>query len=185
MEICKHCGKEFRNYRQLNGHMRMHGKSNGGFSVSRKWPSSKKKEPRLFRCLNCDKEKTWLPSCYNKYCGPKCQHEYQFKTIHIPSILKGEKTADSGSVLRKYIIETCGEKCALCNLGIEWNGSALTLQLDHIDGDSDNNFPDNLRLLCPNCHSQTPTWGSKKRIKLKKDKRNSLRRKRYYEIKNS
>jgi hypothetical protein len=35
------------------------------------------------------------------------------------------------------------------------------LQLDHIDGDSDNNYPKNLRLLCPNCHAQTENFGSK------------------------
>ena len=36
----------------------------------------------------------------------------------------------------------------------------LSLQLDHIDGDSDNNKLHNLRLLCPNCHSQTSTFGN-------------------------
>ena len=61
-------------------------------------------------------------------------------------------------VLREQIVEY---KCAICeNIGI-WLNQPLTLQLDHIDGDSTNHSDDNLRFLCPNCHTQTPTWGSK------------------------
>ena len=40
----------------------------------------------------------------------------------------------------------------------EWNEKSITLELDHIDGDRYNNNFDNLRILCPNCHSQTPTF---------------------------
>lgn len=50
------------------------------------------------------------------------------------------------------------ELCSECQIGPEWNGRPLTLQLDHIDGDSSNNILDNLRYLCPNCHSQTDTF---------------------------
>jgi len=52
--------------------------------------------------------------------------------------------------------------CSICGIGPEWNGQDLTLQLDHIDGDHRNNLLQNLRLLCPNCHSQTPTFAGKK-----------------------
>jgi hypothetical protein len=48
--------------------------------------------------------------------------------------------------------------CALCGCGPEWRGQALTLMVDHIDGDWLNNLLENLRYLCPNCHSQTSTW---------------------------
>lgn len=51
--------------------------------------------------------------------------------------------------------------CACCNNIGEWNGQQLSLQLDHIDGDSNNNELTNLRWLCPNCHTQTSTYGSK------------------------
>ena len=54
----------------------------------------------------------------------------------------------------------------------------LSLQIDHIDGNCENNKPDNLRLLCPNCHTQTDTWGIKNknigRRKLKNNITNSL-----------
>jgi 5-methylcytosine-specific restriction endonuclease McrA len=50
-----------------------------------------------------------------------------------------------------------GHRCESCN-NTEWLGNPITIELDHIDGDRHNNVKDNLRLLCPNCHSQTKTW---------------------------
>lgn len=52
-------------------------------------------------------------------------------------------------------------QCAGCNNEGMWNGSKLRLTVDHIDGISDNNEVTNLRYLCPNCHSQTETFGGK------------------------
>jgi Zn finger protein HypA/HybF involved in hydrogenase expression len=50
------------------------------------------------------------------------------------------------------------KECDICKLGSTWNDKPLTLQLDHINGDHYDNSFDNLRLLCPNCHSQTDTF---------------------------
>lgn len=50
------------------------------------------------------------------------------------------------------------ESCSECGVGPVWNGTALTLQLDHINGVSTDHRLDNLRILCPNCHSQTETY---------------------------
>lgn len=56
--------------------------------------------------------------------------------------------------------DTC-LKCGITN----WNNIRLTLQLDHIDGNRHNNIRENLRCLCPNCHSQTPTYSNKRNYK--------------------
>jgi hypothetical protein len=52
-------------------------------------------------------------------------------------------------------------KCTHCGI-FEWNKKDISLQLDHIDGNNHNHKLENLRLLCPNCHSQTDTWCGKK-----------------------
>lgn len=51
--------------------------------------------------------------------------------------------------------------CSICKMGDTWNNKKLTLQLDHINGVSDDNRLENLRFLCPNCHSQTKTFAAK------------------------
>ena len=50
-----------------------------------------------------------------------------------------------------------------------WNGKELKLELDHINGVSGDNRPENLRFLCPNCHSQQPTRGGGNRGKVEQD----------------
>lgn len=54
------------------------------------------------------------------------------------------------------------DKCEICGQLPEWNGQPLVLQLDHINGDHYDNRIDNLRIVCPNCHTQTDTFGTKK-----------------------
>lgn len=74
-----------------------------------------------------------------------------------------------GIVRRRIISENLLEyKCALCGIS-EWNGEELSLELDHINGVNNDNRIENLRFLCPNCHSQTSTYGAKNQ-KLQKPK---------------
>ena len=57
-------------------------------------------------------------------------------------------------------------KCLICDNRGEWLNNKLVLQLDHINGKNDDNRIENLRLLCPNCHSQTSTFsGNNQKIK--------------------
>ena len=69
----------------------------------------------------------------------------------------------TSSGMRKRLLEQglLKEVCGICGIGKVWNGKPLTLQLDHIDGNNDNNTLENVRLLCPNCHSQTHTFAGK------------------------
>jgi hypothetical protein len=50
------------------------------------------------------------------------------------------------------------EQCADCEVGPEWLGKPMTLEIDHINGDWSDDREENLRLLCPNCHAITSTW---------------------------
>ena len=120
-------------------------------------------------CLACSKklENNWQ----EKYCSNSCQQEYRYQTVIKFKITLGQ--INSVSSQKRYITEEKGYKCAECQVGNEYNSKKLTLQLDHIDGNSDNNLPVNLRLLCPNCHSQTPNFCSLNKIK-------DTRRNRYF-----
>ncbi|HVA33375.1 MAG TPA: HNH endonuclease, partial [Candidatus Baltobacteraceae bacterium] len=53
-------------------------------------------------------------------------------------------------------------RCQACGLE-EWLGRPLSIHIDHINGDRLDHRLDNLRMLCPNCHSQTDTYGAKNR----------------------
>lgn len=67
--------------------------------------------------------------------------------------------------LRKIMVKDMGIKheCSLCGIS-NWIGIEITLHVDHISGDCYDDSPENLRFLCPNCHSQTETFGRGKPI---------------------
>jgi len=93
---------------------------------------------------------------------------YKFfgKLIPLDKILKGEYPTFPTNHLRVRLIKEGikQEKCEICGI-TDWNNKKISFHLDHIDGDNTNHKLDNLRILCPNCHTQTDTYGSKKRSK--------------------
>lgn len=60
-------------------------------------------------------------------------------------------------LIREKILEY---KCSICGI-TDWNKQPIALQIDHINGIHNDNRLGNLRLLCPNCHSQTSTYAGK------------------------
>lgn len=103
-------------------------------------------------CLNCETEFNYSPSQSGGiYCSNKCQGEH---TI-LKRFTNGSKWNQR---MRNYLLKTKEYYCNVCHI-FEYNGKPITLQVDHIDGDRKNNTLENLRFICPNCHSQTKTWG--------------------------
>ena len=111
---------------------------------------------------------------YCNLCGKLLSRDSKGELCHNCRVLKNREdtinhwllTGDTGcgvattlrNAIRDYIMDTQYHKCSICGIDDNWNGKPLKFILDHIDGDASNNFQDNLRLICPNCDSQFPTF---------------------------
>ena len=72
-------------------------------------------------------------------------------------------------LLRAGLLENRCEECGLT----EWQGKPLIVHIDHVNGIKNDHRLENLRMLCPNCHSQTETYGGKKHRSRQSDKQHS------------
>jgi len=110
-----------------------------------------------FNCLNCDKEHNFKGYSYtNKYCNNQCQQDFEYKA----AIKNWEIITPGKSRIKRYLAELFGNKCSICNIQT-WCNKEIIFELEHRDGNSENNNADNLCLICPNCHSQTSTYKNK------------------------
>ena len=128
---------------------------------------------KTYNCINCGTEKLFLYSKTNKYCDNKCQQDYQYKK-YIAEWKQGLQDGRKGKLqtsgyIHRFILDKQDRKCAGCSIDT-WCDSPITLELDHINGNSADNAEENLRCLCPNCHSQTSTYRAKNKGNGRKER---------------
>lgn len=163
--FCQYCGKQ------------LDSKSSQIKFCSNRCAAKAFNEPRKIKkfCPVCDEV---VKNGAKTYCSYKCGIEHSFNERVFNWIEKTIIYRNSSDWMKRYILKEQDNKCFICSLSNEWNGSNLVFILDHIDGNSENNFRDNLRCVCPNCDSQLPTYKSKN-----KGNGRFSRRKRYKERK--
>jgi 5-methylcytosine-specific restriction endonuclease McrA len=120
-------------------------------------------------CKNCGKSFDLLDKKKAKYmqgriyCSLKCQHEDQYKqniSDWLSKKITGKKSDGRPSdFVRRYLLEETNYKCSECG----WSkpnpvNGIIYLEVDHIDGSRENGYRENLRVLCPNCHTLTDTY---------------------------
>ena len=110
----------------------------------------------MTKCAHCSKEVT---TRYNKFCNSQCAGQFK-NAKRKREWYSGAATNIQRSTMKLYITEDRGYKCECCGIS-DYMGKPLSLQLDHIDGNPSNHTPTNVRLICPNCHSQQDNWGAK------------------------
>jgi len=96
------------------------------------------------------------------------KHGQNLRVYHTPKtldeILIEESTFNRGHLKGRLLkAGVLKNQCSECPVSAEWNGKPIVLQLDHINGISNDNRLENLRILCPNCHSQTNTFAGKRK----------------------
>lgn len=123
-------------------------------------------------CYTCGKEFKRIKSRVSKtnFCCKKCYLEGYGKSIRGPLIKKWLETdwnptkGKSGEIpkfIRKYLFDKHNNKCTRCGWSkINETTGLIPLEVEHLDGDWKNNRPENLDLICPNCHSLTSTYRS-------------------------
>jgi len=177
MKHCVKCGNEIPRRLKIDGIVKnlQHRKycldcSPFGKHNTRKIETKSKNYKRIIEiiCLNCNKNAIISINSQGKYCSIKCQNNYQYKQyierwlqgLEIGCV-KGGLRYKVSSQIRQYMFEINDNKCQECGWSkVSKYTGKIPLQVDHIDGDHKNNQVENLRLLCPNCHTLTANYGS-------------------------
>lgn len=126
----------------------------------------------MTNCLYCQIEYKIGKNCLGKYCSLTCQAAAKSKAVIDNWLLNPTpETFYTASfqprkTIRKYLIQMHDLKCSRCGWGEKYKDAELpALEIEHIDGNWKNCLPENITIICPNCHSLTSTYKARNRGK--------------------
>lgn len=97
-----------------------------------------------------------------KFCNGTCRSKYvqeEREKKWLEGNLDGNSIAGHAYYVKKYLLKKYDNKCSICGWGeINQYTKTIPVEVEHIDGNSNNNKPENVTILCPNCHSLTKTF---------------------------
>jgi len=152
-KACLNCSNVFTSL--ISKNRRFCSQSCGAEYNNRKYPK-RANINKLKNCLCCGQP---LNSHQTKFCSRDCNFKHNQNNV-FSKIESGDTTLYEKQY-KKYLIHKHGNKCMKCG----WNEvnpttGIVPIQMEHKDGNSENHNLNNLELLCPNCHSLTPTYGA-------------------------
>ncbi len=118
-------------------------------------------------CPQCGNTKMVWGHANAQFCSYQCSANHKrdaFIEKWLSESINGTYEGGKSNGLHKRIpiwYKANVHNCEICGITRQWNGKELTFEIDHIDGNRENNFYSNLRYICPNCHSQTDTFRAK------------------------
>lgn len=162
MTNCFNCGKETKNYKFCS--RSCSAKINNRRKHSEE--SKRKTSEKLSGRTKLNKDYKFCSFCGERVLSKTKKYCVRNKCIKFrcDKELLGEKTGLSITTIKRYLRRNNildFSHCSICNIENTWNGAKLVMQVDHINGNPNDNMIENLRSICPNCHSQTTTFTSK------------------------
>ena len=169
--LCLHCGKVIPYKKKVDGNKYCNRACKGLYQRN-----ANARKRVIKKCIRCGGPiNGWATRFCSHNCSAKYRHDQkmvQIETLgYVPSFNGGW---DNRKSARAYLFKKFGQTCSLCSNSL-WQGKPIPLIVDHIDGNSDNNVLTNLRLVCPNCDAQLPTYKGRN-----KGKGRICRRQRYH-----
>lgn len=155
INLCEYNCNKIAHYQLKNGKLCCSIRSNCCSEIRRKNSSVNKKRYETHEqelkgfAVSTRRKESWQKS-----------HKSRIENLRIKPFEQWSKKARKEEIFKEQ-----NGLCAECKQTIVWNGKILVFELDHIDGNRDNNARVNSRLLCPNCHSQTPTFKGRNKNK--------------------